>query len=224
VEQDRCAMKVCTDACLLGAWAGMENAKRLLDIGTGTGLLSLMMAQRHPHAQIDAVELDEQAAEQARENFRRSPWGERMQVHLGRIQDYTPNTPYELIVCNPPFYPNHLTGPDARRTQAMHSLSLQLEELAEALARLLAEQGLAFILLPPLQADWFLSLAQQRGLWLRERLNMRHRPKSAIQRSYLCLQKEPVAEPRLSELAVRDPDEGYSSAYSALLQAYYVIF
>src|SRR5205085_2984467 len=111
VQQEATAMKVSTDACIQGAWTPIEPfVKNVLDIGTGTGLLSLMVAQRNNHILIDAIELDENAAQQATENIHASPWGDRINIVNGDIRNYTFNRQYDLIICNPPFFQNSLLG------------------------------------------------------------------------------------------------------------------
>src|SRR5262245_58656662 len=133
IHQEHCAMKVTTDGCLFGAWVAASKAgnaaagKHVLDIGTGTGLLSLMYAQKHPHAQIDAIEIDEAAAQQAADNFAASPWQKRLQLIHSDIKDYRPSHPYDTIISNPPFYENQLSSGNAKKNMAHHSSSIGLE-------------------------------------------------------------------------------------------------
>ena len=150
IKQDKCAMKVCTDACLLGAFAANRlplTVHRLLDIGTGTGLLSLMLAQRNLNAVIDAVEIDEAAAEQAKENFNNSPWKERLNVHNEPIQKFAKsiNKKYDVIICNPPFFENDLKSNDNQRNLALHSAALSLEELISIVGFLLEKNWKLFL-------------------------------------------------------------------------------
>jgi tRNA1Val (adenine37-N6)-methyltransferase len=173
IHQDRCAMKVCTDACLFGAWVAdsawslKSGAGSVLDIGAGTGLLSLMLAQK-TGALIDAVELDEDAAEQAAENFETTPWKDRLQViradartvHLGRK--------YDLIISNPPFFENDLKSVDTRRNLALHSEALSLEELLGVIKKHLADDGQFAVLLPYHRKEIFTGLAIDAGYFLAE--------------------------------------------------------
>jgi tRNA1Val (adenine37-N6)-methyltransferase len=138
-------MKVGTDAVLLGAWTDVANAKSILDIGTGCGVIALMLAQRAPSAAIDAVEPDEKSAAQASENFSASPWP--IKIHNVRIQDYE-HEPYDLIVSNPPFFSNSLLPPTAGRTMARHTTSLSHEELLASVSRLLAPGGRLALIVP----------------------------------------------------------------------------
>lgn len=151
IHQDRTAMKVCTDACLFGAWTvseiSDEKIKRVLDIGAGTGLLSLMIAQA-TDAQIDAVEIDKNAYAQASENFAASPWSNKLQVHHGAIQQFDPPNRFDLIICNPPFYESDLRSPDNKKNLAMHSTQLGVDELFDSMKRLLAPGGKIAILVP----------------------------------------------------------------------------
>src|SRR5690606_18064671 len=134
---DRCAMKVGTDGVLLGAWARHPGAAHILDIGTGTGLLALIAAQRNPAALIDAVEVDAGAAQQARENVAASPWPERIRVYHADVRNWAaPEEGYDLILCNPPFYTGHRPSRDARTATAKHDVAIGLDQLVQQAVRL----------------------------------------------------------------------------------------
>ena len=151
VHQHKTAMKVCTDACLFGAWiaaeTGNEKIERVLDIGAGTGLLSLMIAQQ-TGALIDAVEIEENAYAQASENFAASPWNDRLKVHCTSVQQFDPSYQFDLIISNPPFYENDLLSPDKQKNLAMHSTQLGVDELFSAVKRLLSPGGKLGMLIP----------------------------------------------------------------------------
>jgi tRNA1Val (adenine37-N6)-methyltransferase len=151
VHQQHCAMKVCTDACILGATANANGAENLLDIGAGTGLLSLIMAQRYPALKIDAIEIDIPAAKQAAENFEKSPWHSHLNIIKGDIRQFslTSNKKYNHIICNPPFYDDHFKPKDKANTIARHNEQLTLKELAEIVYQLLSAHGKFSVLLPP---------------------------------------------------------------------------
>lgn len=161
VRQDRCAMKVGTDSILLGSWAQATDGQDILDIGCGTGIIALMMADRYRHSNVDAIDIDGDAAQQASENFAASPFASRMRAYGNCAQDFRPNIKsttieelkndegkYGAIVCNPPFFVDSLTCPDGRRTTARHALSLSFSDLAHAAFRLLAYGGLFSAIIP----------------------------------------------------------------------------
>ena len=158
LRQDRCAMKVGTDGTLLGAWALMpgEASGRVLDIGTGTGLIALMMAQRYPEAEVTAIDIDAGAVSQAQENVAASPFARRVTVMEMALQQMgessrvanQPSSRYDALVCNPPFFVNSLVCPDARRTAARHAASLPLTDLAAAASVLLSNGGELSVILP----------------------------------------------------------------------------
>lgn len=161
VRQDRCAMKVGTDGILLGSWAQAADGRDILDIGCGTGIVALMMADRYSHSHVDAIDIDGDAAQQASENFATSPFASRMEVYKGSIQhfrlDVNSSTLWEMksgvgkysaIVCNPPFFANSLISPDDKRATARHTLSLGYSDLVHAAYRLLAYGGKFSVIIP----------------------------------------------------------------------------
>ena len=151
IRQERCAMKVGTDGVLLGAWACTKPADsplHILDVGTGTGLIALFLAQRFHNAVIDAIDIDDDAVEQARENFAASPFAERLTVRKAYLQDEDGDMTYDLIVCNPPFFVNSLTCPDTKRTMARHAKTLTLAGLAGKASRLVKDSGTLAVILP----------------------------------------------------------------------------
>ena len=152
IHQDRCAMKVGTDGVLLGAWA--QGGSRILDIGTGTGIIAMMMAQRFPDADITAIDIDAEACKQAAENVRESVFKGRIIVKEEALQSYCRNhleqqhPLYDSIVSNPPFFVNSLRNPDARRTTARHTDSLSFAELFRSVSRLLSDDGMFSAIIP----------------------------------------------------------------------------
>src|SRR5436190_9030444 len=148
IRQDRCALKVGTDGVLFGAWVGYSGARRILDIGTGTGLLALIAAQRTATAHIDAVEIDDASAEQAAENAAASPWSERVRIHRMDVRRMNTAERYDLIVCNPPYYSGYSKSHDERIGLAKHSGELLFPELLTAVDRLLAPEGRFAVILP----------------------------------------------------------------------------
>ncbi len=177
VAHDRCAMRVNTDAVLLGAWCPLPDEApkpRILDIGTGSGVIALMLAQRCPTARITAIDIDEPSALQAADNFRRSPWAERLSAEHISIQELASRNPrspkkprqprFDLILSNPPYFRNALRNPDPRRSDARHTDSLSFDDLCRCSATLLSDDGtLALILPADAEAD-ILATAARYGL------------------------------------------------------------
>ena len=169
IHQDRTAMKVGTDGVLLGAWAPIApQATRLLDIGTGTGLIALMLAQRLeqrlPH--IDAIDIDQSSIEQAAENIVNSPFAKYITTYHSSLQDHNPEAKYDAIVCNPPYFVASLKCPDAQRTQARHTDSLSFNDLLQHSARLLNDGGSLSVVLPVNEGNQLIELAPKYGFSL----------------------------------------------------------
>ena len=227
LQQDRCAMKVCTDACVLGAWANLGSAQSILDIGTGTGLLALMAAQRTAStSEIEAIEIEHLAFEQATENVGNSPFWAKIKVRNAAVQGFAPqHAGFDYIVCNPPFYENQLPTANAAANQAHHSASLKHHELAEAVARLLNPDGTLGVLLPPAQSEAFELKAARVGLHPKRILFLKHNASKPIFRvlSEYCFGKtlEKTAE-TLDIYNTEHPD--YTPAFRLLLKDFYLIF
>ncbi|MFI3247977.1 MAG: methyltransferase [Rikenellaceae bacterium] len=156
IEDDRSSMKVGTDGVLLGAWVDIcGDEGRILDIGTGSGLIALMMAQRSANSKIDAVEIEESSAEQAAENIAASEWSDRVDLIHSDIKCYTPQCKYDLIVTNPPYFVDSLLSPDSGRTTARHTTQLSFSELIDSITRLLKEDGRLALILPVAESQVF---------------------------------------------------------------------
>lgn len=219
-------MKVCTDACLFGAWitACLQHKKilpkNILDIGTGTGLLSLMLAQK-TSATIDAIEIQSAAAVQAKENFDASPWKDRLSVFSADILHYNVQTKYELIIVNPPFFEDDLLSADANKNMAKHAGSLSLQELIKIIARHLSEDGLAAVLLPYHRSAFFETKALAQRLFTIEKLLVKQTPKHLPFRTMLlCSKKEKTLQQ--SSIIIHNNERQYSSEFIALLKDYYL--
>jgi tRNA1Val (adenine37-N6)-methyltransferase len=224
VEQERVAMKVCTDACLFGAWvaATLPNADRVLDIGTGTGLLSLMYAQKNPLSVIDAVEIDAMAADQATGNFRASLWSERLKVHHSSILEFKQAQEYDLILTNPPFFENDLRSDEETRNKAMHDSSLTLDALKKSIGRLITPDGKLAVLLPSHRTEYFTDLLLSSGWHLLSGLSVKQTPRHNYFRSLLAFGKTPPQGIIQKELIIKDENNNYSSEFTALLKDYYL--
>lgn len=156
VEDDRSSMKVGTDGVLLGAWAKIDGSEqRILDIGTGCGLIALMMAQRTIDANIDAVEIDSSSAEQAGENFAASEWSDRLELFHTDIKCFDRAEKYDLIISNPPFFVDSLLSPNMSRSNARHTTKLTFSELVNSVVRLLKQYGRYVMILPPDESEIF---------------------------------------------------------------------
>ena len=223
-------MKVCTDACLFGAYVASKNipANTILDIGTGTGLLSLMLAQKIT-ASIDAIELDKDAAEQATENVNNSPWKERITIKNSSIQEHSRITQkkYDLIICNPPFYENSLKSPDTAHNKAIHAETLSLTELADAIINLLNKQGVAALLLPPYESSLFKNLAEAKGLYLNEVITIKDNAEDKVIRemSFYSLaihSVHAVNHPSYQQEIIIKDNNNYSPKFTSLLKDYYL--
>jgi len=166
-------MKVCTDACLFGAWIAYEikseKTELVLDIGAGTGLLSLMVAQGCD-ARIDAVEIDDHAYLQAVENFKASPWSDRLTVHHCAVQQFDPGYKFDLVITNPPFYEQSLRSPNSKKNLAMHSTHLDASELFASIKRLLLPAGRAALLIPFRRVEATEKIIESNGLFIQKKL------------------------------------------------------
>lgn len=220
-------MKVCTDACLFGSILAKHiqplPIQKILDIGTGTGLLSLMLAQKNANAIIDAVEIDEAAAMQAASNFQQSPWAHRLNIHHTSVQQYngSNNQLYELIISNPPFYENDLKTNNAKRNIALHSNELNFEELSKAVIINLAPTGIFGVLLPCKRVDEFINLSMQKKLYLHKRIDIKQTTNHSFFRSILLLTH--TQEQALhSSICIKDEKENYSLEFKELLAPFYL--
>ena len=225
VHQENSAMKVCTDSCLFGALIRSRAAEKALDIGAGTGLLSLMVAQRLPLVRIDAVEMDAGAAKDARANFTASPFRERLTLHECAIQDFQkePTGTYDLVFSNPPFYENQLKSPDPARNLAHHAAELSFRELALQTARHLKNTGFLWILLPPEPMERFVQEAGVHALQQTTRYRIRQRHGKPIFREIGVFSRSPTKNPATHEILLYE-NEQYSRIFAGLLRDYYLIF
>lgn len=225
IDQDRCAMKVTTDGCLFGAWVAHQlrgkGQGKALDIGAGTGLLSLMVAQQSGLC-IDAVEIDGGAAAQARENVNNSPWAQKIAVHNLAIQDFFPQAFYPVIFANPPFYENELPSPKSNRSVAHHGTGLRLQELLLHTGRLLDGQGTAFLLFP-FKRDRELELElQHSGFFVHQKVVVHPSAAHPPFRVMLALKKYPSEQFAPEIVYIKALDGQYTPAFTGLLQEYYL--
>jgi len=220
VEHDRCAMKVSTDGILLGAWANLSDAKSLLDIGTGTGLLALMCQQRSNDLAITAVEVDEAAYNQALQNSANSPWPNFNVVHA-TIQAFEYTQPFDVVISNPPYFNQSLKGQSNARNTARHTDGLSFEELINAYKRLSHKRSRFSVILPSAEACLFIELAKQRGLYLNAHCQVKTTPTKAFSRSLMTFSTIKT-EPEHSVLCIKDENNTYTADYVALCKAFYL--
>lgn len=223
VRQERCAMKVGTDGVLLGAWA--DGADRILDIGAGTGLIALMMAQRFPGSEVDAVEIERDAATQAMENAEASPFSSRITVIESSIQDYAEKytgLPYGAVVSNPPFFNSSLKNPDKQRSLARHTDSLSYRDLFFSVSRLLADDGVFSVVIPDSCRDSFMSEAAVFGFFLVRETFVRTTPRKQPKRILLAFMKRRTGTVRREEVAMMSPDGSKSQWYARLTEDFYL--
>ena len=222
VEQDDVAMKVGTDGVLLGAWAACDGAKRILDIGTGTGVIALMLAQRNSEAEVHAVEIDETATQRARSNFDLSPWAERLEVECCAVQEFSSDEKFDLIISNPPYFVDSLLPPDAKRSTARHTHDLSFEELDKAVCRLLADEGLFALILPTTEFEKYLTITQ---LHLVRRCDVYPKVDAATKRVMAEFALHATAEVKHETITIEQDKRGdYTDEYRALTKDFYLKF
>lgn len=183
VNHANCSMKVGTDGVLLGCWADVGGASRILDIGTGSGVIALMMAQRTPSdAEIHAVEVEPGDARQALENVKNSPWPGKVHIYCSSIQEFTSDTGFDLILSNPPFFINSYAPPDKRRKEARHTSSLSFPELVKAVLKFMMPHGRFNLILPPIEGAIFREFAIQNKLFCSRLWQFRSRKSKPVER------------------------------------------
>jgi tRNA1Val (adenine37-N6)-methyltransferase len=223
IHQDRTAMKVCTDSCILGAWTAsrLQDVKTILDIGTGTGLLPLMLAQKSG-ARIDTIESDPDSAAQAEENIQLSPWQDRIRLLPGDVRSYPFSGQYDFIISNPPFFESDLRSPSEKKNVAKHDQSLTLDELIFLIRTRLDPSGNFSILLPFHRSAYFEKLAAETGFFLKEKLTVRQSPGHAPFRTLclFCFHKPEIM--MLKELFIKDEQGKNNETFCELMQDYYL--
>ncbi|WP_310594481.1 methyltransferase [Flavobacterium sp.] len=218
-------MKIGTDGVLLGAWAPVEqNPFSILDIGTGTGIIALMLAQRSTAQQIDALEIDEQAYEQATDNFENSPWNDRLFCFHAGLDEFMkePEDEYDLIVSNPPFYAEDYKTNNDQRDLARFQDALPFEDLIEAADLLLSENGILAVIIPFKEEDRFLAIAKEFELYPTRITRVKGTPTAEIKRSLLALSRNKTTLFSIDELTIEIGRHEYTPEYIALTQDFYL--
>ena len=223
-------MKIGTDGILLGAWVQAEQPQRILDIGTGTGLIALMMAQRFPNAFIDAVEIEPNAAEQAARNFAASPWPERLNLHHQSIQSFAASDlsdkAYSLIVSNPPWFIDSLKSNEGSRNLARHTDSLSHDELLNSVRLLLHSSGLFAVVLPFDESTSFIHSAHERKLFCRRQCHVRSKPGQSPHRILFEFETVPVDSPVIPQDLIIENEQhhDYTDSFRELTRDFYLRF
>ena len=225
VNQDQTAMKIGTDGVLLGAWTPIENnPKSVLDIGTGTGIIALMLAQRSDAEQIDALEIDESAYEQAVENFENSPWGDRLFCFHAGLDEFVddPEDEYDLIVSNPPFFSEEYRSENEQRDLARFQGAMPFEELVEAADLLLSENGIFSVIIPFNEEDRFIELCAEVELFPIKVTRVKGSPNTKIIRSLLAFKRYELAVLTADELVIEISRHEYTPEYISLTKDFYI--
>lgn len=223
VHQQRCAMKVGTDGTLLGAWAAAPSGQcRILDIGTGTGLIALMMAQRFPEAEVTGIDIDEDAVTQADENVRLSPFSERVRIYRQDIVNFTDIIGFDAIVSNPPYFVDSLACPDDQRTIARHAVSLTYEQLMHQAYRLLKDEGRFSVVVPSDCRAKIEAAACLEGFFTTRVCLIKTTPRKQPKRQLIEFQKHPVSELDISEGVIEVSPNVRSEWYQQLTKEFYI--
>ena len=231
IDQEKCAMKIGTDGVLLGAWASLEHQPfSILDIGTGTGVIALMLAQRSYAELIDALEIDEDAYEQAVENFENSDWGDRLFCYHAAFDEFVEEMQeegmeeeekYELIISNPPFYSADYSSGDAKRDQARFAEALPFEELLEGVSLLLSKRGKFTVIIPTSEEKNFLKIGKHFGLYPQRITRVKGTPDAPVKRCLLemsFLEDQPVED----QLVIETARHKYTPEYVELVKDFYL--
>ncbi|WP_087522592.1 tRNA1(Val) (adenine(37)-N6)-methyltransferase [Polaribacter sp. SA4-12] len=227
IHQDKTAMKVGTDGVLLGAWCSVDGyPDSILDIGSGTGVISLMIAQRSDAMTIDAVELDENAYEQSVANFEESDWGDRLYCYNATFQEFSDELEeeeetYDLIVSNPPFYTDAFESEDASRNKARFTSSLSFEDLIIGVSKILSENGIFSVVIPFKEEESFIALAKENNLFLNRVCRVQGNEKSEVKRSLMEFSSNEV-ELKEERLIIEIERHQYTEAYIDLTKDFYL--
>lgn len=227
IYQDRCALKVSTDSCIFGAWVARKLANhehhinRCLDIGAGSGLLMLMLAQQFPGI-IEGVEIDSASCEQATENIASSTWFNRLPLFCNDVKLFAAPHRYDCIISNPPFFEGDLKSSNTRYNYAKHDAGLTLQDLLEVAQRNLSEKGMFAVLLPYHRAEWFEQLAASHELFVTEKLQIRQSMSHPYFRTALLLNRKNGMPQKKEELVIRLNPSMYTPGFIALLKPYYL--
>ena len=225
VQQEKSAMKVNTDSVLLGSWVDVTGRHKILDIGTGTGLIALMMAQRTKDAIIHGVEIEDGAYEEARDNFAQAAWSSRLEAFKAPIQNFDHDVvPYDFIICNPPFFTGGTLSENQKRSSVRHTVKLPNNELLLSVRKLLSKDGKFAVVLPFLEGLRFIEMAKTYGFCLYRQAEVLPRADRSVNRLLieLGLKKCDVIETSQIVIYKSDDSHEYTDAYIQLTSAFYL--
>ncbi|MFL5740735.1 MAG: tRNA1(Val) (adenine(37)-N6)-methyltransferase [Flavisolibacter sp.] len=227
IYQECCAMKVTTDACVFGAWSAKELQKlsperqiHVLDIGTGTGILSLMLAQKNQVC-IHAVEIDHEASDQAERNFKNSPWKKNIFIHHKDIHLFNPQKKFDCIISNPPFYEKEISSSSTKKNTAHHSAALRMQDLFQIIHKNLKVDGIFFLLLPSKRERELDGEMQKEGLFLRDKIYLRQSVRHSPFR-IIAAGSQKFTSVTTSELSIWNEQQQYTAEFRELLKDYYL--
>jgi len=224
LTDERTAMKVGTDSVLLGSWLNKANYNNILDIGCGSGLISLMMAQRFAKAEIIGVEIDSNSVKDAKYNFEHSQWSHRLAVNQTDIRDFKSIIKYDLIISNPPFFTESLLPPKNSRAGARHDFQLSLDSLLESVVRLLKSNGVFAVVFPYDRENVLIEKASQANLYPQRILHTRNKANAHFKRCFIEFQQKQLSKVETEMLDIRNIDNEYSIAYRDLTKEFYLKF
>jgi tRNA1Val (adenine37-N6)-methyltransferase len=223
VNQDKCSMKLGTDSVLIGAWAKKDKAKKILDIGTGTGVIALMLAQR-TKAEIDAIDIEYAAHVQAKENFARSKWKNRLNSFHSALQEFSPNKKYDLIVSNPPYFPLPKSHREIKGNQARFTHLLSFSDLAEHVVRLLSAKGSFYVIFPVHEGAMFTNEAEKRKLYLTNYVWVKTTNRKKFPKRILMefeMEKKEISD---DAMLVMQSENKFTNEYTSLVKDYFLKF
>lgn len=225
INQDRCGMKVSTDAVVLGALAGKKSPLSILDVGMGTGVISLMLAQRFEKVEVIGVEIDEAAFNQALENIQESKFADRVKAVHQDFQTFseTSDQQFDIVISNPPYFPDHIKTKDAQRNKALHNDALSFVELVAGVIKCLNESGEFWVILPPRQMQNLEEICKSHQLFPFHKVNLKDKQESKVIRVIqgFSYGSEFTLE---NELFIKNPDGSFAKAYQKLLKDFLLIF
>ena len=221
--QEKCPMKISTDSVLIGAWTNVEKARSILDIGTGTGIISLMLAQRSS-ARIQAIDIDEGACSQAKENFTSSKWKKQLEISHSSLQDFSPDSKYDVIVSNPPYFPLPKTHENKKGAHAKYTHTLSFQNLLDGIIRLLSPKGAFYVIFPIHEGAYFTNEAEKRKLFLTDYVWVKTTTRKKFPKRILM--KFEFSEKLMNDdkILVIQGDNGYTDEYKELTKDYYLKF